>query len=375
MAETFTLLALGGDGIGPEVTACGLRLVEAVAAQEGLTIELREDLLHGAAWEAHGTFCRDETVAAARAADAVLVGAVGGPRWDGIAVPGGPERQDGLMRLRLELDTYAGLRPAKALACLEALSPFRPGLTAGADVLVLREMCGGAFFSLPRGLERPAGGGARGFDTTAYTSAEIARFAHVGFKLARRRRGRLASVDKANVMVSGQLWREVVDEVAGEYPDVVLTHYFADNAAYQLVRDPRAFDVILADNLFGDILSDQAGAIAGSLGLLPSACLPGLPEPGERIAGIYEPVHGSAPDIAGRGIANPLGMLLSVAMMFDYSFARPDIARRIEAAVTSALEAGHRTPDLGGTATSGGVTDAVISAFSRTRPTPPADRH
>jgi 3-isopropylmalate dehydrogenase len=365
MSETFTLLALGGDGIGPEVTACGLRLVEAAAAQEGLTIELQEDLLHGAAWEVHGTFCRDETVAAARAADAVLVGAVGGPEWDGITVPGGPEMQDGLMRLRLELGTYAGLRPAKALACLEALTPFRPGLTAGADVMVLREMCGGAFFSLPRGLERPAGGGARGFDTTSYTSEEIARFAHAGFQLAGRRRDKLASVDKANVMVSGALWREVVDEVAGDYPDVALTHLYADNAAYQLVRDPLAFDVILADNLFGDILSDQAGAIAGSLGMLPSACLPGLPEPGGRIPGIYEPVHGSAPDIAGKGIANPLGMLLSVAMMFDYSFGRPEIARRIEAAVTAALDAGHRTPDIGGTATTDGVTDAVIAELRR----------
>ena len=298
--------------------------VEAAAAQEGLGVEVREDLLHGAAWEAHGTFCRNETVAAARAADAVLVGAVGGPEWDGITVPDGPEMQDGLMRLRLELDAYAGLRPAKALACLEALTPFRPGLTAGADVMVLREMCGGAFFSLPRGLERPAGGGARGFDTTSYTSAEIARFAHAGFQLARRRRGALASVDKANVMVSGVLWREVVDEVASDYPDVALTHLYADNAAYQLVRDPRAFDVILADNLFGDILSDQAGAIAGSLGMLPSACLPGLPEPGGGC-----PASTSRSTAARRtspAKASPIrsGSLFSVAMMFDYSFGRPE---------------------------------------------------
>ena len=365
MADSFTLLALGGDGIGPEVTACGLRLVEAAADQEGLTVEVREDLLHGAAWDAFGTFCRDETVAAARAADAILVGAVGGPKWDGISVPGGPEMQDGLMRLRRELDTYAGLRPAKAMTCLEPLTPFRPGLASGADVLVLREMCGGAFFALPRGLDRPAGGRRRGFDTTAYDSEEIARFAQVGFKLARRRSGRLASVDKANVMVSGQLWREVVSEVARDYPDVALTHLYADNAAYQLARDPRAFDVILADNLFGDILSDQAGAIAGSLGLLPSACLPGLPEPGERLAGIYEPVHGSAPDIAGQGIANPVGMLLSVAMMFDFSFGRPAAARRIETAVAAALDAGRRTPDIGGTATSEAVSDAVIAELRR----------
>ncbi len=365
MADSFKLLALGGDGIGPEVVACGLRLVGAVAEQEGLSVGVQEDLLHGAAWEAHGTFCRDATLAAARAADAVLVGAVGGPKWDGITVPGGPEMQDGLMRLRLELDTYAGLRPAKATSCLEPLTPFRPGLATGADVMVLREMCGGAFFSLPRGIERPPGGPRRGFDTTAYDSEEIARVAHAGFRLARRRRGKLCSTDKANVMASGQLWREVVSEVGRDYPDVSLTHFYADNAAYQLARDPRAFDVILGDNLFGDILSDQAGAIAGSLGMLPSACLPGLPEPGERMPGIYEPVHGSAPDIAGQGIANPVGTLLSVAMMFDYSFGRPGAARRIEAAVTAALDAGHRTPDIGGTATTESLTDAVIAAFRR----------
>jgi len=365
MTGAVKLLALGGDGSGPEVAACGLRLVEAAADRAGLAVEVREDLLHGAAWDAYGTFCRDETVAAARAADAVLVGAVGGPRWDGISVPGGPERQDGLMRLRRVLDTYAGLRPATAIACLEPHTPFRPGLASGADVLVLREMCGGAFFALPRGLERPADGPRRGFDTAAYDSAEIARFAHVGFKLTRRRRGKLASVDKANVMISGQLWREVVSEVARDYPDVALSHLYADNAAYQLARDPRAFDVILADNLIGDMLSDQAGAIAGSLGMLPSACLPGLPEPGARLPGIYEPVHGSAPDIAGQGIANPLGMLLSVAMMFDYSFGRPDMARRIEAAVRAALDAGQRTADIGGTATSQGMTDAVIAELRR----------
>ena len=359
------ILALGGDGIGPEVLASGLHLVEAAATCEGIKVEVAEDLLHGAAWEVHGTFCRDETLAAARAADAVLVGAVGGPQWDAITVSGGPEMQDGLMRLRKELDTFAGLRPAKAIQCLEPLTPFRPGLVRGADVLVLREMCGGAFFARPRGLEKLAGGRRRGFDTTAYDSDEIARIAHVSFRLARRRRRKLVSCDKANVMISGVLWREVVDEVARDYPDVSLTHFYADNAVYQLARDPAAFDVIVADNLFGDILSDQAGAIAGSLGMLPSACLPGLPEPRERMPGIYEPVHGSAPDIAGKGIANPTGMLLSVAMMFDYSAGRPDLARRIELAVDRALSAGHRTPDLGGTATTESMTDAVISELWR----------
>ena len=262
MANACKILALGGDGIGPEVVASGLRLLETIAAIEALKIEIEEDRLHGAAWDAYGTFCRDQTLVAARAADAVLVGAVGGSQWDGITVPGGPEMQDGLMRLRLELDTYAGLRPAKAVTCLEPLTPYRPGLVSGADVVVLREMCGGTFFGKPRGIERLPNGQRRGFDTTVYDSDEIARFAHAGFRLARRRRGRLASTDKANVMESGVLWRAVVNEVAREYPDIELTHMYADNASYQLARNPTGFDVILGDNLFGDILSDQAGAIS-----------------------------------------------------------------------------------------------------------------
>ena len=361
MADEVSILALGGDGIGPEVVAAGLAVLEAT----GLRLRVSEDLLHGAAWDRWGTFCRDETLAAARAADAVLVGAVGGPKWDGIAVPGGPEMQDGLMRLRHGLDTYVGLRPAKAVDCLIPLTPYRPELVRGADLMVLREMCGGAFFGGPRGAETLADGTRRAYDTAAYSEAEIARAAHAGFRLARRRRGRLASVDKANVMVSYALWREVVTGVAREYPDVAFEQLYADNAAYQLARDPRRFDVILADNLFGDILSDQAGAIAGSLGMLPSACLTAMPESGGRVRGIYEPVHGTAPDIAGQGIANPVGTILSVAMLCEYSLARPDLARRIESAVTAALEAGQRTPDIGGTATTATVTGAVIAAFRR----------
>jgi len=359
---SFKVLALGGDGIGPEVVASGLRLLEAVAAAEGIEVDIEEDLLHGAAWDAYGTFCRDETLAAAKAADAILVGAVGGSKWDEIRVPGGPEMQDGLMRLRKVLDTYAGLRPARAWPQLESLTPFRPGLATSADVMVLREMAGGPFFTETRGIET-RDGRRHGFDLSTYDENEIARIAQVGFQLARGRRGKLCSVDKANVMETYVLWREVVGEVGRDYPDVELTHMYADNCAYQLARRPADFDVILADNLLGDILSDQAGAIAGSLGMLPSACLCGLPQPRERCAAIYEAVHGSAPDIAGQGIANPIGTLLSVAMMWEYSFARPDLARRIEAAVESAIEAGHRTPDLGGTATTDGLTNAVIEAF------------
>lgn len=359
----FKILALGGDGIGPEVLASGLELLEAVATQENLTVKITEDLLHGAAWDRYGTFCRKETLAEARNSDAILVGAVGGPKWDHIRVPGGPEMQDGLMRLRKELDCYLGLRPAKAISCLEDLTPFRPGLCKGADVLVLREMCGGAFFGEPRGIDVASCGKRRGFDNAVYGEDEIARFAHAGFQLAKRRNGGLCSVDKANVMESGALWRQVMSEVGQRYPEVTLTHLYADNASYQLARKPTDFDVILADNLFGDILSDQAGALAGSLGMLPSACLRGMPDTGATISGIYEPVHGTAPDIAGQGIANPIGMILSIAMLFEYSFARPDISEHIEVAVVAALEAGHRTPEIGGTSTTVDVTSAVIEAY------------
>lgn len=360
----FKVLALGGDGIGPEVVASGLKLLEAVCAGAGIALAIEEDLLHGQAWERHGTFCRDETVAAAKAADAVLVGAVGGPQWDGIRVPGGAEMQDGLMRLRKELDTYAGLRPARSWPVLAHLTPFRPEVLAGADVMVLREMSGGAFFTDQRGIEE-RGGRRVGYDLSLYGEDEVARILHAGFRLARQRRGRLCSAEKSNVMETYRLWRTVAGEIAPLYPDVAFEHILADNCAYQLVRRPADFDVIVADNLFGDILSDITGAIAGSLGMLPSACLRGLGGDGERPAAIYEPVHGTAPDIAGLGIANPVGTLLSVAMLAEYSLARPDLARRIEAAVATALDEGHRTADIGGTATTAEVTDAAIAAFRR----------
>ena len=360
--QSINVLALGGDGIGPEVLDCGLRVLEEAAAVAKVAIDVQEDLLHGAAWDAYGTFCRDETVEAARASDAILVGAVGGPKWDGITVPGGPELQDGLMRLRFELDTFAGLRPAWSTPCLFDLAPFRRDILDKVDVMVLREMSGGVYFSKHRG-EENVSGVRIGFDTTSYSETEIERFAHVGFQLAARRRQRLVSVDKANVMASGVVWRETVARVSKEYPDVAVQHMFMDNAVYQLNMRPAEFDVILSDNLFGDILSDQTGAFSGALGVLPSACLPGLPIVGNRMQGIYEAVHGSAPDIAGKGIANPLGTILSVAMLFRYSVAAPDVAGRIEAAVDRALIEGKRTADLGGTCTSSEVTDAVISAF------------
>jgi 3-isopropylmalate dehydrogenase len=367
MAETLKVLALGGDGIGPEVVDAGLKLLDAALAGTGLRLAVDEDLLGGASWEAHGTFCRDEVAERAKAADAVLVGAVGGPKWDSKEIAGDPAEKDGLMRLRRDLEVFACLRPARAWEPLIARTPYRREVVAGADVMVLRELCGGLLFAEPRGIEALPGGGHRGYDTNLYTSDEIARVARVGFALARRRRGRLTSIDKANVLESGFLWRRVVGEVgARDHPAIALEHLYADNALYQLVRDPRAFDVILGDNLLGDLISDLAGSLAGSLGMLPSASLKGLaPEGARNPAGIFEPVHGSAPDIACQGIANPMGAILSVAMMLDYAFARPDLASRVEAAVEAALARGVATPDLGGESSTADATDAVLGELRR----------
>ena len=360
------VLVLAGDGIGPEVVEAALQVLEIAARSVQLTLDLDEDLLHGAAWEAHGTFLRPETLAKARNSDALLVGATGGPQWDHIVVDGGPEEQDGLMKLRHELQVFACLRHARARDALLAKTPFRPEVVRGADVMVLRELCGGAMFTRTRGIDDAGERGRRGYDLNEYTEFEIERFARVGFELARRRRGRLLSVDKANVFVAGKLWREVVERVGkAEFADVELTHYYTDNAAYQLCCRPADFDVILADNLFGDLLSDQAGALAGSLGMLPSACLAELPGGGGRSQqpAIYEPVHGSAPDIAGQGVANPLGAILSAAMLLEYSAGEPECARKIDAAVDAALDSGILPRDLGGTHGTQQVTDAVIRGF------------
>lgn len=359
------ILALGGDGIGPEVVDAALQVLEIAARSARLHVDLSEDLLHGAAWEQYGTFIRPETLSRARESDALLVGAVGGPQWDPIVIDGGPEEQDGLMKLRHELQTFACLRHARAYDALLGRTAFRPEVIRGADIMVMRELCGGAMFTRTRGIDDAGDRGRRGYDLNEYTEREIERFARVGFEVARRRRGRVLSVDKSNVFVAGKLWREVVDRIGNtEFPDIELTHFYTDNAAYQLCCRPTDFDVILADNLFGDLLSDQSGAIAGSLGMLPSACLAELPVGGrsEKPA-IYEPVHGTAPDIAGLGVANPIGTILSVAMLLDYSAGEVAAARRLDAAVEAALKAGYATRDLGGTHSTQQMTDAVIRQF------------
>lgn len=353
-----SILALGGDGIGPEILGYGLAVMDALADQTGIDFVVEHALLHGASWDARGTFCTEEVLSKAQRADAVLVGAVGGPAWDNIRVPGGAECQDGLMYLRHHLQTYLGLRPSHAWAPLMQITPFRAGLADSADVLVLREMCGGAMFATERG-QRKVNDLRQGYDLTAYDENEVARFAHGGFQLARKRRKKLVSCDKSNVMESYKLWRTVVTEVSKEYPDVSFENMFADNCAYQLMRRPEDFDVVLCCNQLGDILSDLTAVYAGSLGMLPSASLAANPDSGS-LFGMYESTAGSAPDIAGQGIANPVGTIMSVGMMFEHSFAMPDVARQIKVAVGNTLRDGVLTPDIGGSATGQEMTDVII---------------
>ena len=359
------ILAMGGDGIGPEVLEAAMKVLEVAATSIHLSVDLTEDLLHGAAYEKYGCFIHPQSLEKARHSDAILVGAVGGSQWDHIVIEGGPEEQDGLMKLRHELDVFACIRKARAWDALINKTPFKPEIVSGTNLVVMRELCGGAMFTKTRGIDTCGPGIRRAYDLNEYTSEEIARFARVGFEVARRRRKQVISVDKSNVFVVGKLWREVVDEIGrSEYPDVALMHCLTDNASYQLCCRPGDFDVILADNLFGDLLSDQSAAIAGSLGMLPSASLSQLPKTG-RVESpvIYEPVHGSAPDIASQDIANPIGMILSMAMMLEYSAGEIDCARQIETAVDKALNKGCKTPDLGGNASTIEMTDAIIQEF------------
>jgi 3-isopropylmalate dehydrogenase len=344
MAANKSILILAGDGIGPEVMVQVRRVIDWFDKRREITFEVTEDLVGGAAYDAHGTPLTDETLADAMACDAVLFGAVGGPKYDDAPRALRPEM--GLLRLRKELDLFANLRPAIAFESLLDASSLKPDVIRGLDMLIVRESTSGVYFGEPRGIETMPDGSRQAVDTQFYTDAEIIRVAGVAFDLARQRRGKVTSAEKANVMETGVLWREEVTKLhAKSYADVELEHMYADNCAMQLVRAPTQFDVILADNLFGDILSDCAAMLTGSLGMLPSATL-GAPDDSGRRRALYEPVHGSAPDIAGTGAANPLACLLSFAMLLRFSFDLEEDATLIENSVANVLNSGVRTADI-----------------------------
>ena len=332
------VLALPGDGIGPEVVAPALGVLRRLTERADFDADVEEGLLGGAACEAAGKPLPDETLARARAADAVLMGSIGGPQWDSLDRALRPER--GLLALRSELGLFANLRPAVLYPQLAEASTLRPEVVASLDILIVRELTGGIYFGAPRGIETMPGGERRGVNTLVYTESEIERICRAAFDAARRRGGRVCSVDKANVLEVSELWREVANRVGEEYEDVELSHMYVDNAAMQLVRDPKQFDVIVTTNMFGDILSDLASMLTGSIGMLPSASLDASGK------GLYEPCHGSAPDIAGRDAANPLAAILSCAMMLRYTLDRPELADRVERAVSRVLDRGLRTPDV-----------------------------
>lgn len=331
------VLLLPGDGIGQEVTASAGRILEKVVQLEDVEIELLDGLIGGAAIDSTGDPLPKETLELAKACDAVLLGGVGGPKWDDLPTEKKPEK--GLLRIRQELDLFANLRPALLFPPLSSASSLKPELVENLDILILRELTGGIYFGEPRGVELRENERV-GFNTLVYSEGEIERIARVGFELAEKRSGKLCSVDKANVLEVSQLWREVVSDLAADYPGVELSHMYVDNAAMQLVRQPKQFDVIVTGNMFGDILSDVAAMLTGSLGMLPSASL------ASNGSGLYEPVHGTAPDIAGQDLANPLATILSVAMMCKYSLELPDASNSIERAVSSVLDAGYRTSDI-----------------------------
>ncbi len=338
--ETKKIAILAGDGIGPEIMAEALKVLDIVQKKGGMRFEFREALVGGAAWEKYQRHLPEETVRVCRKSDAILFGAVGGPvqeqltpKWCGVEV-------NALLGLRKAFDLYANLRPSKLYPALVFASPLRKDIAEkGFDILVVRELTGGIYFGQPKG-RRGAGDDEAAFDTMIYTRREIERIAHVAFKAARRRRRKVTCIDKANVLTTMVFWREVVSEVAKQYPDVVWEPMYVDNASIQLVKNPGQFDVMLCGNMFGDILSDEAAAIAGSLGMLPSASL------AEGSFGLYEPGGGSAPDIAGQNIANPIAQILSAAMMLTYSFDLPEAADAIEKAVANVLQAGYRTADI-----------------------------
>lgn len=352
------IAVLAGDGIGPEIVAEALKVL-AVFQREGVAMELESALVGGAAVDAYGDPLPATTLRLCEASDAVLFGSIGGPQYDTLPRHQRPER--GLLRLRKAMDLFANLRPAQVFPELASASTLRPEVVSGLDILIVRELTGDIYFGEPRGIRTNAAGEREGFNTMVYSESEIRRVAHWGFQAAQRRQRRLCSVDKMNVLESTQLWRDVVTEVAVEYPEVTLSHMLVDNAAMQLVRNPRQFDVMVTGNIFGDILSDEASMLTGSIGMLPSASL------NARQQGLYEPIHGSAPDIAGQGKANPLAQILSAGMMFRYSLDRPDLADRIEAAVRRVLAQGLRTADIAqageAVVSTAAMGDAVVAAL------------
>ncbi len=349
MAANKQLLVLPGDGVGPEVMREVRRVIDWMDRRRHVSFNVTEDLVGGASLDVRGVPISPETVERARAADAVLFGSVGGPRWDKLGFDLRPEIS--ILTLRRELGLFANLRPAIVLDPLVDASTLKPEVIRGLDLMIVRESTGGIYFGEPRGVETLPDGQQRAFNTESYSTHEIERVARVGFDLARKRQNRLCSVEKANVMESGLLWRQVVTALhEREYQDVILTHMYADNCAMQLVRNPKQFDVIVTTNLFGDLLSDLASMLTGSLGMLPSATLGALDASGRRHA-LYEPIHGSAPDIAGKGIANPMAQMLSFAMLLRYSFDMEEDAALIERACTNVLASGLRTADVMGPGT------------------------
>jgi len=345
VSDAARVVVFPGDGIGPDVTTEAVAVLEQVMADAGLALQIETGVIGGAAIDATGAPLPAVELARARAADAVLLGAVGGPKWDDPSSPVRPEQA--LLELRAGLGVYANLRPVARLPALAEASPLRSAVVDGVDLVVVRELTGGIYFGKPSE-RRVTAAGREAVDTMRYTESEIARLMHAAFALARQRRRRLASVDKANVLSTSRLWREVAHEVRADYPDVEYEDVLVDAMAMHLIRRPRDFDVIATANLFGDILTDEASMLAGSMGLLPSASLAGAPVAGVRCRGLYEPVHGSAPDIAGQDRANPLAAILSVALLLRYSLALSEAAGAIEQAVTAVIESGARTADMAG---------------------------
>lgn len=366
MSNAYNILIVAGDGIGPEVMGEMRRVIDWFGQSRGLQVTIAEDLVGGCSYDKHGVAATDAMIDKALAADAVMLGAVGGPKWAKVSYDKRPEA--GLLRLRKDLQLFANLRPAQCFKALSAASSLKPELVEGLDLLFVRELTGGVYFGEPRGIETLSDGSRRGVNTQVYTTEEIRRVARVAFDLAGKRGGKVTSAEKSNVMESGLLWREEVQWVHdNEYPGIKLDHMLADNCAMQLVRAPKQFDVIVTDNLFGDILSDEAAMLTGSLGMLPSASLGAADANGKRHA-LYEPIHGSAPDIAGQGVANPLASILSFAMALRYSFDRGEDADLLEKAVEQVLGNGIRTADIAapGTAKVGtsAMGDAVLKVLA-----------